>query len=387
MKRFCVIFPLLLCGFILSAQASDKAVLRLFDAAYRADKGKNLMLSPWGIQQCYGMVRGGAAGKSLSELESVLGLNQQALDAQRTARLSMQKANSVFNSFNAVLFDRKYQLQAKFIRHSSGLCGGKLYRVDFTRQEECLELLNSIVKRESRGLFDKVFTPRDLEGEPAMILLNVLSFKDSWSSPFDSGSTRKEPFFVPGQGKVTVDMMNDSRYLPYYDDGTLHAIVLDCKERRFKMLVLTSKDKSVPLETVTRELASKGVRYFVSNASSHNETVIKLPKLELQSPVDLVELLRANGMSSLFDPQTADLSGMVQGSVPLYVSRSRQIIKLALHEQGTFMAAVTYMGIELASAPEEAKVWNHFHADHPFVLVLFDSETNSTLLVSAVVMP
>ena len=52
----------------LPEQEPDKApavggspLLKLFDGAYCNDPHKNIMLSPWGIQQCFGMLLSGAA--------------------------------------------------------------------------------------------------------------------------------------------------------------------------------------------------------------------------------------------------------------------------------------------------------------------------------------
>ena len=56
-----LIFALVtVCGIALSAQIPDKPLLKVFDAAYRQDPGSNVLLSPWGIQECFGMVYGGA---------------------------------------------------------------------------------------------------------------------------------------------------------------------------------------------------------------------------------------------------------------------------------------------------------------------------------------
>ena len=37
-------------------QVPAKPLLKVFDVAYRSNPRQNIMLSPWGIQQCFGML-------------------------------------------------------------------------------------------------------------------------------------------------------------------------------------------------------------------------------------------------------------------------------------------------------------------------------------------
>ena len=390
MKKFAGIL-LLLCVGLLPAQVSNNALLKVFDAAFRQTPNKNLLLSPWGIQQCFGMVYGGAGQVSAAELERVLGINAQAVRELQSAAQSLKNTAAKFNSFNAILFSSKYVLQKSFIKYAMNECGGKLYRVDFARKDECVKLLNDIVRRETFNMFDNVFTPQPLSGDPVMVLLNVLYFKARWMNDFDKESTRKERFSIPAKGfealtHKQVDMMNDSRYLPYYNDGKVHGIILDYADRRFKLLLLTTLNALKPVSEVTSLLAEKGIQYFVKKSSSGNKTIIKLPKLKISGEVDLKDLFGQLGMKNIFDPQIGDLGRMVEQKV-LYISKAKQLVKLNLDENGTEVAAVTYAVAECASAPPGFVQYNRFYADHPFAAVLFDSKTNAVLLAGVIVDP
>jgi hypothetical protein len=56
-------------------QVPDKPLLKVFDAAHRSNPRQNIMLSPWGIQQCFGMLTGWAPKLHSAQLNAVLGLN------------------------------------------------------------------------------------------------------------------------------------------------------------------------------------------------------------------------------------------------------------------------------------------------------------------------
>lgn len=384
---FAVIFAI-----TLAAQVPDKPLLKVFDAAYRSNPRQNIMLSPWGIQQCFGMLTGWAPKLHSAQLNNVLALNSQDRHDLRNARLALQKTQAEFNSFNAVLFDRQYTLKQPFIQDVNYFFGGKMYRLDLTRKKECAMVLNGIIKRESRNMFDNVFAPQDFANDPMMILLNVLYFKANWFNSFEEHLTKKERFMTPAASNFEaihhsrVDMMNDEKYVPYYNDGIIHGIILDYADDRFKMLVLTTVKMPSSLKTVTGNLARKGLQHFIRNSSDHNKTIIKLPKLKLESRLDLKSLLSSVGLTSIFDPRQGSLC-MIQTSDAVYIDSARQVVKLSLDETGTEVAAVTIALPKAAAIRPQAVKYNKFYADHPFVLVLFDSQTQAILLTAAIVHP
>ena len=375
-----------------TAQAADDPLLKVFDVACRSNPRNNIMLSPWGIQQCLGMLVGGAEKSAITQFETVLGLNMQNRKELREARLSLEKVKAGYNSFNAVLSDRKHILKKCFIQDVTHFFGGQHYCLDFARNEESAAFLNDIIKRESRNMFDNVFAPQDLANDPAMILLNILYFKADWFNPFEAHLTHKEKFMAPSASKFEaihhsyVDMMNDEKYVPYYNDGTIHGIVLDYADDRFKMLVLTTVKMPSSLNTVTRRLAQKGLQHFIRNSSDKNPTRIKLPRLQLESRVDLKSLLKSMGLNVIFDPQRTNLC-MIQTPDNIYIDQARQVVKLSLDETGAEVAAVTVALPKSAAIRPQAVKYNKFYADHPFVLVLFDSQTQAILLTAAIIRP
>ena len=390
MKKSAGIFALLFSALSLTAQVPETAMLKVFAAAHRSKPSENVLISPWGIQQCFGMLALSRGGKSSAELDKILNLNDQTAIELQKARVSLQ-ASKKFNSFNGIFLNKKYTMEKSFIDRSSQLYGSKLYLADFTRQTECANLLNAIIKRESSNMFEKVFKPSDLAGDPAMILFNVLHFKDRWMDTFQEFMTRKERFTIPSDGfeklsHIKVDMMNDSRYLPYYNDGKVHGVILDYAESRYKMLVLTTVNPRDKVDMAVKLLEKQGIKYIEKKSSSQNKTRIKLPKLDLSTETDLKELFGKLNITNLFHPQAGDLSN-IAAKQPLYVDKATQLVKLKLDENGSEVAAVTYAMVEAAAAMPQKIKYNYFYADHPFVLVLFDSTTRAMILAGIVVKP
>ena len=372
----------------LTAQVPDIPLLKVFHSASTRNPAENVLLSPWGIQECFGMVSGGAGKNSAEELSKILGLDKNVSEKICRARKSLTQSKTDFKSYNAVFFDRRLNVKNEFIRHAAKLYNGNLYSVNFNDKAECAKVLNSIVNRGTSGVFKKVFNENSFSPAPDMLLLNVLYFNGSWDTAFDRGSTSKGAFYLqsPSKRKIFVKMMNDTRTVPYYNDGTVHGIMLDYTDRRFNMSVLTTVDKDKPLSAVTELLANKGISYILRNSSRFNETVIKLPKLKLSGETNLKSLLSSMGMTKVFDSRQPDLTGTIKEGAT-YVSSAKQLVKLELDEVKTEVAAVTYAHT-VGSAPDPTPPkYNYFYANHPFVLVLFDSETRAILLTAAVVNP
>ena len=384
MKKITLLLGLI-CS-VLTAQVPDKPLLKVFDKAHNQQPEKNLLLSPWGIQQCYNMLSIGTGPISSREFADILGLEQEDCKVYTKAIASLDSNKRVFNSFNAVFYNYRYTLQKTFIDHVIRNCRGRIFYVDMARKEKCIPLLNDIVKKGSYNLFPDFFRSGDLQSDPPLIIMNILWVNLKWSQPFKLNQTREQTFKAPGNAQHKVMMMHDSRHVPYYNDGVVHGVILDTNDKRFKVIMLMPLQEETPLKTVSAALAAKGWPHFVKNASSRNKTLLALPRLQLNCSNDLVKLLRNMGMQAAFDPLRADMFGIIKNE-PLYVAQSRQDVKLILNESGTQIAAVTTAVPKQTSAAPDAARENTFRADRPFVILVVDEETQAVLLSGIISQP
>lgn len=373
----------------LAAQVPEKPLLKIFDKAHKLSAQENVLLSPYSIQQCFGMVACGAGERSGMELRRILGLDELAAKELQLAGKSLKKCqNAQFNSCNTVLFNNKLALQRDFVNQAVNLFDGKIYQVDFQRKTECVNFLNKLIAEQSRNMFDKVFQERDLAGDPDVILMNVLYFKSRWENEFETYMTRKRFFTLPDGNKYKVKMMEDERWVPYYNDGNIHGVIIDYAEKRFGMMFLMTVDPQKPVSVVTGYLADNGLKQIIANASDAYKSRIRLPKLKLESDCNLKLLFQNAGMKDLFDPVSGDLTYMAENiTAPLYIDQARQLVKLDLNESGTEMAAVTYAMVAKGAAPMKEEKKNIFYADRPFAMILFDRETGAILLAGVINKP
>ncbi|MBE6355600.1 MAG: serpin family protein [Lentisphaerae bacterium] len=378
-----ILLAVFLPAFHLSAGEAE--MLKLFDRAHNLSPRKNLLLSPYGIEQCFGLAACGSGKQSGRELADILGIDPSVSRPGIPAETYGTRAT--FNSFNAVFYNRNYTLLPGFIRLCRNIYNGKIYKLDFRRPAECAKIINALIKKESRDLLDNAISPDLLTNDDAAVLLNVLYFKGGWSEPFSTANTERKTFYPADQAPYDTDMMYAKQEYAYFEKDGIQAVFLPFDDYRFKMLLIKTADKTAPLNKVTGFLAENGLRYIEKNSSYGYEVHIHLPKLKLNGDNDLIPLLKAAGMNVIFDPHHSDIDRMI-AEQPLYIAGAKQLVKLNVDEKGAEVAAATIILPKAASAPgtDEVKV-REFRADHPFVIVLFDWKHRNILLTAAVLRP
>ena len=385
MKKIVLIVFALFSFITWAGDALEMPGFRILDAAHKSRPEENILLSPLSMQQCFSMLVDGAGENTAGELLKYLGLDKDNSIFIRQTVNGLKSCRDIhFDSCNSAVFDHRLPVEQRFIDEAFRLCDAKIYKADFNRPADCADLLNALVKVQSRGMIDGIFQEMDFSGKPLMVLLNVLYFKGAWATPFAVGSTIEMPFAACGKNSPQmVDMMCAELTVPYCNDGIIHGVTLAYKEKRIKMMFLMPVDPQAPLTLVTEKLAADGLKNFIGNSTMEKVTDIRIPKLRISEDSDLRTLLSNIGIELLFSASRSDLQGVVRG-IPLYVDGARQVVKLDLNEAGTEVAAVTSIMTRSCAVRVPAVEKNIFHADRPFVMVLFDSDSGVVLLTAVV---
>ncbi len=154
--------------------------------------------------------------------------------------------------------------------------------------------------------------------------------------------------------------------LPYADDS-LSLVVLVPDAGQFSQ-VESSLDAAA-LGTLVAGLTSQQV-------------VLGLPRFKVETGADLVDLLKALGMTSAFISGVADFSGM-DGTRNLFISDVVHKAFIDVAEKGTEAAAATGVVMKNASIPMGLTV----RADRPFLYFLRDQPSGAILFMGRVLDP
>ena len=107
---------------------------------------------------------------------------------------------------------------------------------------------------------------------------------------------------------------------------------------------------------------------------------LTMPSFGFEAEFKLGATLQNMGMSDAFNPQLADFSGM-DGGKDLSISNAFHKAFVLVNENGTEAAAATTVTVGVTSMPPRVIV------DRPFIFLIRDIATNTTLFVGRVMDP
>ncbi|MCD6549523.1 serpin family protein, partial [Candidatus Micrarchaeota archaeon] len=96
----------------------------------------------------------------------------------------------------------------------------------------------------------------------------------------------------------------------------------------------------------------------------------------METKYKLNDVLSTMGMPTAFIPGAADFSGM-NGNKELFISHVIHQAYVDVNEEGTEAAAATGIVVAISAVPPE----NLFVADHPFIFLIVDKETDEILFM------
>ena len=130
-------------------------------------------------------------------------------------------------------------------------------------------------------------------------------------------------------------------------------------------------------------LVDAGLLDEVVAGLERGEVRLALPKFEFRFKASVADLLKALGMPTAFDPNTADFSGMSTDGA-LFISDVIHEAFIKVDEEGTEAAAATAVIMDLTSAPSEVI---ELTVDRPFLFSLYDRATGEILFLGRVLNP
>ena len=394
MIKFCLIFLTGLLAFSAAGFAGNEpehprtmANKRFFAYMYELGKNqdwKNVVLSPFSIQQVMGVLYLGSAGNTARQINTRLGLN--SVSAPWLAEtVSSLKGDPNCVTFNSLVVNRYFKVDQRFLKAVRNYYASKLYWADFQQPVKAADALNRIIERQTNGVFRNLLSPADISPDTVMAIMNVLYYKSDWRYKFDKSQTVQLNFTNAYNQNKLVNMMYLKKFLPYFYDAEtqVHGVVLPYKNPRFEMVLVMPFRQYTTGECILQHLADGILEKWLAKTSALHQTEVILPRMDLSDKVKMADSLCKFGVTDAFSPMLADFSGLgVSSAGRVYLKEILHFVRLKVDEDGSEGTAVTVAMPECIAFLEE-KV-NYFRADRPFVLLLRDNQTGAVLFAAAV---
>jgi serpin B len=365
-----------------------------FDLYQRLSEGDgNLFYSPYSISLALAMTYAGARGETEQQMADTLRflLPQgrlhpafNALDLELASRGEGAEGRDSepfrLNIVNAIWGQQGYAFLEEYLDVLAENYGAGLRLLDFIEApEESRVTINEWVGNETEGRIEDLIPQGIIDAMTRLVLTNAIYFNAAWEHPFGEDDTRDGDFNLLGGGKITAPFMRQTEGFGYSDGDDFVAVELPYDGRELSMVVLLPD--AGRFEAFEDALDADRVAAIIDDLN-YGQVALRMPKFEFESEFGLARTLAAMGMPIAFSG-SADFSGMT-GNRDLSIGDVLHKAFVAVDEAGTEAAAATAVVMKLTGVPEEPV---EVTVDRPFIFLIRDIETDSTLFVGRVLNP
>lgn len=361
---------------------------------------KNLFFSPLSVSSALGMTWAGARGGTAEQMKSTLHFPMSGDDLHHAMGALVQALDRPgkqgafeLSVANALWGQTGFKIQKPFLDICRGAYGAVFEQLDFKKEPEgSRRKINEWVAERTGKRITELVPKRAINDLTRLILTNAVYFKADWTSPFKKRATRKRPFHLAGGEEIEVDtMMQRGRFGYARLDGS-QLLTMPYKGGRIRMIIVLP-EKVDGLGEIEKEMDEASLAEALGKVEPQ-EVDVFLPRFEFSSSSRLKEHLAGMGMQLAFTRNQADFSG-INGIEPpdvnvLYISDVFHKAFVAVDEKGTEAAAATAVVQVVGGAgllQNLQKPPPVFKADHPFLFLIQDIQSDAVLYMGRLVDP
>lgn len=357
------------------------------------DKKDNYLISPYSIELALNLLKAGADGETLNEIENVIG----------TRNINNVIIKDRISVANAAFIKNKYKDIVK--KDYSNILKDKYNSEILYDEFKTPKIINDWVNNKTNGMIDKILD--SVDSNFALGLANALAIDVEWDSPFDCSGTRSEKFTKDDGKVISVEMMHKKftyNGIKYLKNDNANGIIIpykmynptDGKVDYVKgtnlefIAILPNKDVYSYINNITTEELDN----LEKNAKEPNENLeinLAIPRFKYDYTLDnFKEVLKQMGINLAFDDDLADFTKIMDRSNEygnLFVGDAFHKTHIELNEKGTKAAAVTYFGMYTNSSMPKEKEKINITFDKPFIYIIRDVKTKEMLFFGTVYEP
>lgn len=362
----------------------------LTDMVYEKNGVENTMVSPLSLDMALGLVSVGANGQTKEELSTYLGTDDygkfargymsyaQALNTESASmNMGYQTAYEIANSI-WLKDDRK--LVSTYEKAAQEQFGAQVEAVSFEKADvpATVEKINQWCNEKTHEMIPEIINENSISEEAVAVLVNSLYFEAPWDEKW--GITTHE--FTDFEGNVKEqEMLQDTLNIYYENDKAIAFSKPYANGMRFVGIL--------PKETGEFSLAELNLESLMESKNTSYDVNTIMPRLTFDTTAEnIVDILKAQGVETVFDKEQSDLSGMIEMTSDeiTYISDIVQKTRLELDENGTKAAAVTAVMLDMATcAMTEQKEMKEVYLDRPFAFMIYDERKEQIVFVGKVV--
>lgn len=369
-----------------ATQGADAFALSLLRELGSGDG--DLTFSPQTLADLLAMLAPGARGQTAAQLTAVLGADGLTSDQlaaalgseDAVARADAKQGSITLRESSDLWAAKSVKPSDSYLSTLGGAFGTGVHQVDFAANPGAArDAVNQLVSQETNGYIPELFSPGDIDSQTRMVLTDAVYLDAAWASPFDPAATNSSGTFTRADGSTeSAALMSRTGTFRYASGSDWQLAELPYQGGRLAMDVLLPAAGRGSLDSVRARLTGVSLTSMLGSLRT-TSLQLTLPRFTTDSSLDtLVKVLKRLGVTDLFDPSAADLSGVTANKERLFVSAMVAKAHIAVGEKGTVAAAAA--GAAEASSGRMAPNVS-FTADHPFLYLVRDLTTGRILFL------
>jgi serpin B len=352
--------------------------IELFKKSITEDE--NSMISPTSVYLALAMTANGAEGKTLEEFKTLLGKYSLTVEDINRYCYSFSKyltdlKNGKLSIANSIWYrqDEFLKVKESFLQANADYYSASAYKADFN-SPKTIDDINNWVKMNTGKLIDGIIDK--IDSDTVMYLINAICFEDRWMNVYSKEQIQAGDFMLGGDKVISADFMYSEEAL-YLEDQLAKGFMKPYEDGKYSFAALLPNEGV----SVDEYILSLSGEKFLSLIRSRKDTSVNtgLPKFKSEYSKELVEPLKAMGLSEGFNSKSADFTRMAasdRGNI--YIGDVLHKTYIAVDELGTKAGAVTKVEMRDESAALEVK---SIILNRPFVYAIVDNETGLPVFI------
>ena len=343
---------------------------------------ENLVYSPLNLYIALGMLAETTDGNSRAQILRLLGVNDitslraktKALwraNYQDDGRTTSVLANSLWLSSD--ISYNKATLEHLAEDYLASTFYGQMGSADYNHA------LQAWVNTQTGGLLEKEASALEMDSDTVAALVSTIYFQAAWQSKF---YRTERGTFHGVTSDAECDFMKQKDIGAIYTGSNFSATAHFLNGSGAMWFILPDAG-CTPAELLSgSELAA-----FLSAPSEWEdytcaEINLSVPKFDVTSDIDLIEKLRALGITDVLDSSVSNFTPLTTDFDYLFLSSAQHAARVTIDEEGCTAAAYTFLEMKDESAPI-IDISRDFIVDRPFLFAI-TSDDGSLLFVGVV---
>ena len=356
---------------------------KLFQTMQEHQGEVSTVMSPIGVTYMLGMLNAGAAGDTREEITATLGFDADPAAVNEFCNKMIDGAPNVDPAATVRIANcidvnsaKGITLLKQYVNDIKNYYNAQIDALDFTKNST-LDKINSWCKKNTDEMIPSILD--EINPDAAMYLLNAIYFNADWTEKFDPNDTRNSSFTRADGSVVNLPLMHRKAVALACESELCSMLRIPFGSGGYSMYVMLPAEGKTTSDLI-HDMSQQALTDHLNSIDwTPHEVDILMPKFEIKSDIDLIDVLMPMGIQSAFTAR-ADFSNMSNAS--LCVTEMRQVAKIEVNEDGAKASAVTVsMDGDTSPGPPVQYQKAEFHANRPFLYFILEETTRSIFFI------